>query len=109
MSQEEKINVEEEPMKEEKSWTEEFVVAGNEIWGTVKKLAHEATMRRIVIRNEEKGINLQVPMLVGVAGIALLPVYSAIALIAALVVDCTILVERSAEKEKEPEIKVATE
>lgn len=103
MTQEEKINVEEEAT-EEKSWTEEFVVAGNEIWATVKKLANEATVRHIVIRNEEKGINLKVPMLLGVAGIALLPVYSAIAVIAALVVDCTILVERSIEKEPEEEV-----
>ena len=106
MTQEEKINVEEETV-EEKSWTEEFVVAGNEIWETVKKFANEATVRRIVIRNEEKGINFQVPMLLGVAGIALLPVYSAIALIAALVVDCTILVERV--EKKVPEVEVATE
>ncbi|MCA9925380.1 MAG: DUF4342 domain-containing protein [Anaerolineales bacterium] len=108
MSQEEKIHVDEETTEEEKnSWTEEFVVAGNEIWGTVKKFAHEATVRRIVITNEAKGIHFQVPMLVGVAGIALLPVYSAIALIAALVVDCTILVERVAEKT--PDVEVAAE
>ncbi len=107
MTQEEKINVEED-IAEEKSWTEEFVVAGNEIWATVKKLAKEATVRHIVIRNEEKGINLHVPMLLGVAGIALLPVYAAIAVIAALVVDCTILVERTVV-EKEPEVEVAAE
>lgn len=107
MSQEEKIHVEEATEEEKTSWSEEFVVAGNEIWDTVKKFAHEATVRRIVIKNEEKGINLEVPMLLGVTGIALLPVYSAIALIAALVVDCTILVERSVEKE--PEVEVAAE
>jgi len=107
MTKEEKINVEEDAA-EEKSWTEEFVVAGNEVWATVKKLVNEATVRHIVIRNEEKGINLKVPMVLGVAGIALLPVYSAIAVIAALVVDCTILVERSIE-EKEPEAEVAAE
>jgi len=43
----------------------------------------------------------------GVAGIALLPVYSAVALIAALVTDCTILVERHEPmQEKEPEVVV---
>lgn len=97
--QEETINVEEETV-EEKDWTEEFKVAGDELVNTVKSLLHEATVRRIVVRNEEKNINLEIPLALGVVGIALLPVWSALALIAALVTDCTVLVERS---EKSPE------
>lgn len=101
---EEKIHVEEEETKEghqdEQTWTEEFVVAGNELVEMVKKLIHETSVRRIVIKNEARRIHFEIPMALGLAGIALLPVYSAVALIAALVVDCTILVERV---EKEPE------
>lgn len=90
----------------ERRWTDEFVVAGEELWDTVKQLVHETNVRRIVIKNEARSVHLQVPLALGVAGIALLPVYSAVALIAALVTDCKILVERV---EKAPETVAATE
>ena len=50
-------------------------------------------------KNEAKRINFEFPLALGVVGIALLPVWAAVALIAALVTDCKILVERV---EKEP-------
>ncbi|MCP4424335.1 MAG: DUF4342 domain-containing protein [Chloroflexi bacterium] len=101
----EKIDVEEETMNEEtfekegKSWTEEVTVAGSELVDMVKNLVHETAVRRIVIKNEAKRINFEFPLALGVAGIALLPVWGAIAMIAALVTDCTIVVERV---EKQP-------
>ncbi|MFO7538333.1 MAG: DUF4342 domain-containing protein [Chloroflexota bacterium] len=95
-----RIHVDEEAahQSDQASWTEEFVVAGEELVDAVKKLVHETNIRRVVVKNEQRRIHLEVPLLLGVAGIALLPVYSALALIAALVADCTILVERIAEK-----------
>ena len=99
----EKIDVEEEATTEStekgKSWTEEFTVAGEDLMAKVKKLVHETSVRRVVIKNEAKRIHFEIPLAVGVVGIALLPVWSAIALIAALVTDCKILVDRV---EKEP-------
>ena len=101
----EKIEVEEESMKEEaadsngKSWTEEFTVAGEELVVKVKQLVRETTVRRIIIKNEAKRINFEIPLAVGIVGIVMLPVYAALALIAALVTECTIVVERV---EKEP-------
>ena len=97
----EEINVEEDEMEDDSQWTEEFVVAGAEIVDAVKRLIHEAGVRRIVVKNDEKRIHLELPLWLGVAGIALLPFYAALAVIAALLVDCTILVERDAPKEKE--------
>ncbi|MBE2198779.1 MAG: DUF4342 domain-containing protein [Anaerolinea sp.] len=96
-----KIHVDEtenEAHKEEESWTEEFVVAGEELVNFVKKLVKETTVRRLVIKNEARHIHLEIPLVLGVAGIALLPVYAALGLVAALVTDCTILVERTDEK-----------
>ncbi len=91
----ENIHVEEETTEsEDKKWQEEFKVAADELVDTIKRLVHETNVRRIVVKNEEKQINLSLPLLAGVAGIALLPVYSALALIAALVTDCTIEVVR---------------
>jgi hypothetical protein len=99
----ETIDVEEndaEETAEEKSWTEEFTVAGEEVVEFVKNLIHETSVRRIIIKNEAKRIHFEIPLAIGLVGIALLPVYAALAVSAALVADCTILVERV---EKEPE------
>lgn len=90
-------------------WTEEVVVAGSELWSTIMRLAHEATVRRIIVKNEKHDIHFEVPMLVGVAGIALLPAYAALGFIALIVTDCSILVERAETKEKEPEVEIVVE
>ena len=79
---------------------EEITVAGEELFGVVKKLINETAVRRIIIKNESRRIHFEIPLLLGVAGIALLPVYAALAMIAALVADCTILVERAEPKEE---------
>ena len=105
MSESEEILVEEEVEEsengsEESSKTEEFVVKGEDVLETVKKLAHEAGVRRIVVKNKNGKILIEIPIVLGVAGIALLPAWSALALIAALVTECSIVVEKS---EKEPE------
>ncbi len=105
----EEVPVEEEAMEEQeaegKDWQEEFTVAGEELLTFVKKMVHEATVRHMVIRNEEHGINLHIPVALGVAGIALFPVYAAVGLIAAMVTSCTVTVERIGEEpeEKAPE------
>lgn len=110
MAKKEKINIEEE-VNEEKTneetsgseWTEEFVVAGEELVGVVKNLFHEATVRHIEIINEKQDIHFKIPLAVGVVGIFFLGWYAAIALIAALVTDCTIRVVRVGSEEKAAE------
>ena len=51
-------------------------------------------MRRVVIKNEEGQTLIEVPLTLGVVGAVLLPVWAAIGAIAALVTDCTIVVEK---------------
>lgn len=101
-NQKEKIHVEDETVSGEKeqTWTEEFVVAGEALLEKVKGLVHEAAVRRLVIKNEARNIHFEVPLTLGVAGIAMMPAYAALALIALLVVDCTIMVERRVIEEK---------
>jgi hypothetical protein len=96
----------EEESADQTSWTEEIAVAGSELWQTVMNLAHEATVRRVVIKNEKRNIHFEVPLLAGVAGIAMLPSYAALGFIALLVTDFSIVVERS-EKQPEPEVEIA--
>lgn len=92
-------NLKEEVHTEDETvWTEEVKVAGKDLWETLKGLFHEVNVRRIVIKNEDKRVLLEIPIVLGIAGIALLPWWSAVALIAALATDCSILVERVGDK-----------
>lgn len=88
----------ETPAENETVWTEEIKVAGKDLWETLKGLFHEVNIRRIVIKNEEKRVLLEIPIVLGIAGIALLPWWSMVALVAALVTDCSIMVERVGER-----------
>jgi CBS domain-containing protein len=87
----------EKKMSEEKVRTEEYVVSGDSLVAKVKELVHESNIRRITIKNEEGKTLIEIPLTLGVVGIVLLPVWAAIGAIAALVTDCTIVVEKVEE------------
>ncbi|WP_420643931.1 DUF4342 domain-containing protein [Candidatus Leptofilum sp.] len=109
---EEVVINEEDVAEEAESWTEEFVAAGEDLVSVVKSFMHETAVRRVVVKNEERNINLSLPLAVGLPGIALAilwaPFIAAVAVVGALAIDCTITVERVAE-EKEPEATLAAE
>ena len=77
--------------------TEEFQVSGDSLVAKVKEIVHEGNIRRITIRNEEGKDLIEIPLTLGVVGALLLPVMAAIGAIAALVADCTIIVEKVEE------------
>ena len=78
------------------SRTEEYKVSGESLLAKAKELVHEGNIRRITIKNEEGKTLIEVPLTLGVVGAALLPVWAAIGAIAALVADCSIVVEKEA-------------
>jgi hypothetical protein len=84
-------------MSEEKVRTEEYQVDGDYLVHKVKELVHEGNIRRITIKNEEGKRLIEIPLTIGAVGIVLLPVWAAIGAIAALVADCTIVVEKVEE------------
>jgi len=84
-------------MSEEKIRTEEYNVSGDSLVAKVKELAHEGNIRRIIIKNEEGKTLVEIPLTWGVVGMLLAPSLAAIGAIAALVTDCTILVEKVVE------------
>lgn len=113
MNDAEEIKIEEEDLDdeqengetEEKDWSEEFKVAGDELVETVKRLFNEVGVRRIVVKTKDDRVLLELPVVLGVAGIIILPAaLSAVALIAAVITECSIIVERV---EKEPEVEEA--
>ena len=88
-------------MSEEQVRTEEYQVDGDYLVHKVKELVHEGNIRRIIIKNEEGKRLIEIPLTIGAVGVVLLPVWAAIGAIAALVTDCTIVVEKIEEKPKE--------
>lgn len=74
--------------------TEEFRITGEELLAKVKELIHEGNIRRIMIRNEAGTTLVEIPLTVGLVGVALVPVWAAVGAIAALATDCSIVVER---------------
>jgi Flp pilus assembly pilin Flp len=74
--------------------TEEFRINGDQLLARVKELVHEGNIRRLIIRNESGTTLVEIPLTVGLVGMALLPVWAAVGAIAVLATDCTIVVER---------------
>ena len=74
---------------------EEFQVSGPQLLGAVKDLFHQGNIRRIAIRNRKGMTLLEIPLVVGVAAAALVPVWAAVGALAALVAKCTLVVERT--------------
>jgi len=81
-------------MSEERVQIDEYEVSGDDLLHKIKELVHEGNIRRIIIKNEDGEKLIEIPLTLGVVGIALLPVWAAIGAIAALVADCTIVVEK---------------
>ncbi len=87
----------EDKASSEKTCTEEFKVAGDQIMAKVKELVHEGNVRRITIKNDQGNTLVVIPLTVGVVGAILLPIWAAVAAVAALVTNCSISVERKPE------------
>ena len=65
-----------------------------------KELIREGNVRRLLIKNAQGVTLIEVPLTVGVVGAMLVPVWAAIAAIAAIVSDATVVIEKRTEDEK---------
>ena len=74
--------------------TEEFKVKGEGLMAKIKAIIKEGNARKIIIKGMDGNEILSFPVTVGVVGVALAPIFAAVATIAALVAECTIVVER---------------
>jgi len=84
-------------MTEEKVRNEEFKLSGSELVDKIKELIHEGNIRRIIIKQEGQTV-MELPLTVAAVGVVLVPVLAAIGAFAALVTDCSIVVERIVEE-----------
>lgn len=78
---------------QEQTRTEQFKIDGDRLVAEVKRLIAEGNVRRISIKQGEHTI-VELPLTVGIAGAILVPWLAAVGAIAALVTDCSIVVER---------------
>jgi len=84
-------------MRDEKIRVEELTIDGERLVSTVKAILREGNVRRIGIRNRKGETLFEIPLTFGVVGALLLPTLAALGTVAALVTECTIVVERIEE------------
>jgi hypothetical protein len=81
--------------EEKKSFTEEVKVTGAGLVDEVKRLVHEGNVTHILIKSEQGKTLLEIPLALGIVGIALLPVLAAVGAIVVLASNYTIAVTRT--------------
>jgi DNA-binding Lrp family transcriptional regulator len=77
--------------------SEEFKLSGSELLDKVKELLHEGNIRRIVIKQDGQMV-MELPLTVAAVGVVLAPVLAAVGAFAALVSNCSIVVEKIVEE-----------
>ena len=73
---------------------EEFSVSADNLIERVKELLHEGNITRIIVKDEAGKVLLEIPATLGVVGVVLAPWLAALGVIAALVTNCRVVVER---------------
>lgn len=79
----------------ENTHTEEFKIDGEKLIAKIKELLHEGNIRKLIIKDKEGKVLMEIPMTFGVVGVLLAPQLAAIGAIAALVTEATLVVEKS--------------
>jgi hypothetical protein len=83
--------------REPKIRREELKVSGSELVEKVKALLHEGNIRRIVIKQDGQTV-MELPLTIAAVGVVFAPIVAAIGAFAALVTNCSIVVERVVEE-----------
>ena len=88
------------------NFKEEFRVRGEELVEKVKQLIHEGNVRRIIIKDEDGKVYLELPVTFGVIGAIFAPMLAAVGAIAAMVAHLKVEVVRDeeppAQEKKDP-------
>ncbi len=73
---------------------EEYTVSSGNLVDRVRELLHEGNVTRVIVKDQSGKTLLEIPATVGVVGVVIVPWLAALGVIAALVANCTIVVER---------------
>ena len=74
--------------------SEEYTISGKNLVDRVRELLHEGNVTRVIVKDEADKTLLEIPATVGVIGAVVAPWLAALGVIAALVTNCKIIVER---------------
>jgi hypothetical protein len=77
--------------------SEEFQFSGDTLISKIKEVIRAGNVRRVIIKNEEGRVLIDVPLTLGVVGTLLAPQLAAIGAIAALVLKGSIVIEKEIE------------
>lgn len=97
--------MEDDNRREKRNWIEEIEVAGDQLVSRVKELIKEGNVRRLIIRNSEGRILIEIPLTAGLAvgGVTTVfaPILVALGAMAALIANFKLeVVRRSADDEE---------
>jgi hypothetical protein len=81
-------------MTDNQTKTEEFTFNGEELLARIKDLIRQGNIRRIIIKNKEGHVLMEIPLTIGVVSAVLAPTLAAIGAIAALLSEATVVVEK---------------
>lgn len=77
---------------------EEFKTSGKDLVEKIKQVIKAGNARRIIIKNDQGSAIMEIPLTVAVVGSVLAPILAAVGAVAALVMECTIVVIKKQEK-----------
>ncbi len=80
------------------TWQQRIKVTGGDLVDKVESLIREGNVRRIIVRHQGRTL-VEIPVTVGVIGAVLLPSLAALGAIAAMVSECTVVVQRQGDVE----------
>jgi len=96
-----------ERAEDEHTFTEQIDLAASELVGRIKELIAEGNVRRLIIRNQDDEVLLEVPLTAGVAvgGVVTLvaPVLAALGALAALLTHVKVEIVRTRKNESDEE------
>ena len=81
----------------------EFKVKGEELVEKIRQLLHEGNIRRIIVKDEDGKVYLEIPVTFGVVGVFLAPTIAALGALAAMVANLKVEVIKKEEPEKPKE------
>ena len=81
-------------MSDPNTRSEEFHFSGDTLLARIKEVIRAGNVRRIIIKNEEGRVLIDIPLTIGVVGTLLAPQLAAIGAIAALVLKGSIVIEK---------------
>jgi len=101
----EQPNNPQEPKNKNGDWVEEIEVAGNEVVTRVKELIEQGNVRRLIIRQADGTVLMEVPLtasvVVGGAAVVFAPLFAALGTLVAFLAKVRIEVVRMSDEEAE--------